>query len=121
MRSGPPEIRYTEHLYSGANMPSWLFEACRPNLSYGRWWFVVQGEERRSHGPYPTEAAALDARLRLFQAWAGRARFLGGEALRLRDDRWVVTLPEGTPCAGKPFRGEAVARHAVMQTDKKVG
>lgn len=107
-------------------MPSWLFDATRPYLAYGRWWFVIEGEERRTHGPYPTEATALDARLRLFQAWSGRARFLGGEALRLRDDRWLVTLPAGTPCAGKPFRGEAVARHGPdtadrPETGKKVG
>jgi len=103
-------------------MPSWLFEACRPYLAYGRWWFVIEGEERRSHGPFPSEGAALDARHQLFRAWSGRARFLGGEAVRLRDDRWVVTLPAGTPCAGKPFRGEVVARHGTTPADsKKVG
>lgn len=92
-------------------MPSWLFDACRPYLAYGRWWFTITGEDKRSHGPFPTEGAALHARHHLFRAWAGRARFLGGEAVRLRDDQWVVTLPEGTPCAGRPFRGEVVARH----------
>lgn len=107
-------------------MPSWLFEASRPTLAYGRWWFTVQGEERRSHGPFPTETEALERRLRLFQAWVQRARHLGGEALRLRDDHWVVTLPDGIPCAGKPFRGQVVARHtpssgANTEAGKKVG
>lgn len=101
-------------------MPSWLFEACRPYLAYGRWWFTVEGEEKRTHGPFPSESIALERRHLLFQAWTRRARFLGGEAIRMRDDHWVVTLPDAVPCAGKPFRGEAVARHG-PDTSKKVG
>lgn len=101
-------------------MPSFLFLASDPHLSYNRWWFTILGEERRSHGPYPTEAAAARARLELFRKWAARARGLGGEALRLRDDRWLVTLPDGIPCAGRPFRSQAVA-HASPVADIPTG
>ena len=92
-------------------MPSWLFDATAPYASYQRWWFAVVGEERRCHGPFASEQSASEARHVLFRKWVARARYLGGEAVRLRDDQWVVTLPSGVPCAGRPFRGATVARH----------
>ncbi|MFK7927328.1 MAG: hypothetical protein AB8H79_04020 [Myxococcota bacterium] len=95
-------------------MPSFLFRVALPHLSYHRWWFTVSGQEDRSHGPYPTEQLAMDARFLLFRKWAGRAKHLGGDALRLRDDEWLVTLPPTVPCAGLPFRGEAVAQASAV-------
>jgi hypothetical protein len=92
-------------------MPSWEFDAPVPYRAYGRWWFVIEGRTRQAHGPYPSEGGALAAREALFRRWVDRAAVLGGEALRLRDTVWVVTLPAGHPCGGRPFRGQAVAGH----------
>lgn len=94
-------------------MPSYLFQAPEPYRSYDRWWFAIVGEERQCHGPFPSLDEALAARHALFRKWVARARHLTGEAVRIRDDEWVVTLPDSIPCAGRPFRAEPVARHEV--------
>ena len=96
-------------------MPSWEFRSSKPYYAYERWWFSIQGTEKRTHGPYADLDTASQARLVLFQAWASRARALGGDAVRLEADRWVVTLPEGVPCSGRPFQGQSIAKHAPMQ------
>ena len=101
-------------------MPSWLFDASAPYASYQRWWFAIVGEDRRCHGPFPSQQAASEAKHVLFRKWVARARHLGGEAVRLRDDQWVVTLPPGVPCEGRPFRGGAVAHHGSAPTDAEV-
>lgn len=93
-------------------MQSWMFDVPAPYRAYGRWWFAVEGLDRRCHGPYPTEPEALASREALFRRWVRRAASLGGDALRLADARWVVTLPDHAPCAGRPFVGEAIARAA---------
>jgi hypothetical protein len=98
-------------------MPTWSFEASAPYRAYGRWWFAIEGAARRCHGPFPSEEPALAAREALFRRWVGRARALGGEAVRLADSRWIVTLPEGVPCGGRPFVGEAIARASALPTD----
>jgi len=92
-------------------MPTWQFDVPAPTLTYGRWWFVIIGKERKSYGPFASEAEAQAGRQAMFVRWANRARDLGGEALRLQDDTWVVTLPDGVPCEGKPFQPRATARH----------
>jgi hypothetical protein len=93
-------------------MRSWTFDVPAPYRAYGRWWFAVEGIDRRCHGPFPTEPLALAARESLFVRWVRRAASLGGHALRLADARWVVTLPDHAACAGRPFVGEAIARAA---------
>jgi hypothetical protein len=92
-------------------MPTWQFDAPPPVLTYGRWWFVIVGKERKSFGPFSSQADAESGRQALFRRWAARACGLGGEAVRLQDDTWLVTLPEGAPCEGRPFTPRPVASH----------
>lgn len=92
-------------------MPTWVFDAPVPYRAYGRWWFAIQGLERRCYGPFPSEPRALSAREALFRRWIQRATSLHGETVRLADTRWLVTLPPDTPCAGRPFHGQAIAHH----------
>ena len=100
-------------------MPTWLFEAPTPYRAYGRWWFAVEGADRRCYGPYPSERSALDAREALFHRWRSRAEHLQGDLLRLTAARWIVTLPSGVPCAGQPFRGRAIATHTPGSSERE--
>lgn len=97
-------------------MPTWLFQAPPPYRAYGRWWFAIQGAQRRCHGPFSSEPPALQARHELFQRWRHRAEALNGEVMRLTDTQWIVTLPSGVPCAGQPFQGQAIAGHTPEAT-----
>ena len=77
----------------------------------GAWWVSVQGATTRRHGPFPSSHAAWMATEALFRRWGLRARHLGGWAWRRTHREWVVTLPRGVPCAGRPFCPEPVSRH----------
>lgn len=82
-------------------MASFMFAAPTPHMEGGRWWFLV---DHQVHGPFDDQAEAEQARHHLFRRWSIRAARQGGWAWKSTGCLWVVTVPEGVPVRGRPFR-----------------
>lgn len=91
-------------------MCDWAFALDGPFPEADGWWFVVRGRSARRHGPFADRDAAQAGTEALLARWVRRARASGGWAWRRAACRWVVTLPEGQPCDGIPFRDAVVSR-----------
>jgi len=77
----------------------------------GTWWFIVWGRRCVRHGPYGSAHHAEQGTHTTFRRWADRARHLGGWAWRRTHREWVVSLPQGVPCAGAPFAPRPISNH----------
>ncbi len=88
------------------------FDLPPPEAGAQGWAYCITGIRRRSYGPFPSEALARADRHARLRRWNRAARAHGGWAWRRTARAWVVTLPEGIACDGRPLDRAPCTTHA---------